>query len=158
MVVVDTAMRYDKRFKAMHRTVVSGSAGPAYLTVPVSTPGTTHCRWDEVLVSGHGEWWRVMQSTMETLYGATPWFHLFKHDLFPLVGRDKVGRSVTDLNTALLVAVRRLAAVPVALSVSLDPRYTTDAGVDITDMRRHDFYTDPEARSVIETLFEKGEL
>lgn len=159
MAVIDTAMRYDKRRKAVHRTVVSGADGtPALLTMPVSTPGTSHCRWDEVRVSPHGEWWRVQQLTLATLFGPTPWFDLMRHDIFRTIDKTAVGRTVTDIDIALILTVRRLARITTPLSVSLDPRYSTDPDVNITDLRDHNFYADPDARSAVETLFKEGEL
>lgn len=155
-VVIDTAMSYDKRFKTVHRTVVSAPHGPSFLTVPVSTPGTSRCRWESVKVSGHGEWWRVQKSTMSTLYGPTPYFDLYKHDIFPFFNEDAVGQTITDLDIRLIVALRRLAGITTPMSVTLDPRYLTDADVSVTDLRKYDFYSDERSRSVIEKLFHEG--
>ncbi len=159
LAVIDTAMRYDKRRKAVHRTIVSGADGkPSLLTVPVSTPGTSRCRWDEVRVSPHGEWWRVQRMTLATLFGPTPWFDLMRHDIFPAIDERAVGRTITDLDIDLILAIRRLAGITTPLSVALDPRYVDDPDVTITDLRDHDFFADPEARSAIETLFKEGSL
>lgn len=156
MAVIDTALRYRKNMKAVHRTVVSGPTGNAFLTVPVSTPGSSKCSWNEVTVSPHGEWWRIHKTTLETLYGPTPYYHLYKHDLNPIIDAAAVGHPITDLNIGLVVAIRKLSGIITPLSVTLDPRYIEDKKVKITDFRNHDFYASESARSVLEDLFQHG--
>ena len=156
LAVLDTGLRYDKRQKAMHRTVVSGLAGPAFLTVPVSTPGTTRCRWDEVRVSGHGEWWRVMASTLGTLFGPTPFYGYYRDEIEEILSGRAVGKPVTDMNLDLIVLLCRWLGIDTPLSVSLDERLLTDPGVRVDDLRRHNFYASEGERSVLETLFRNG--
>lgn len=159
LAVIDTTMRYDKRMKSVHRTVVSGRDGaPLYMTVPVSTPGTSRCTWDEVSVSAHGHWWSVQRQTMATFYGATPFFDFYRHDLFPFLSESAVGRHITDLDIDLILTIRRLAGIDTPLSVTLDPRLTTDRDVEIKDLRNHDFYARPDTRSAIDALFHQGKL
>lgn len=155
--VIDTTMRYDKRRKAVHRTVVSGKEGaPSWLTVPVSTSNTTGRSWDDIRVSGHGEWWRVMRLTLATLFGPTPFFHLYKDEIFATICPEAVGRSICDFDIDLILTMRRFLGITTPLSVTLDERYATDSDVTVTDFRAHDFYADPDSRSVVETLFKDG--
>ena len=159
MAIIDTSMRYDKRRKDVHRTVVSGKDGfSSFLTVPVSTPGTSRCAWNNVGVSAHGEWWRVQKMTMSTLYGRTPYFDLFRHDLFPYFSAESIGSSITDLNIKLIIAIRRLTGIKTPLSVTLDPRYEDDKDIIINDMRIFNFYAADDVRSVIEVLFQNGKI
>lgn len=158
MAVIDTSMRYNRRVKQVHRTVVSGQNGPSLLTVPVSSPHSPGCSLARVGISGHGQWWRVHRSTLETLYGPTPFFHLYKKEFFDFIQPDAVGRPITGLDIDLILAVRRLCGIDTPLSACLDSRYNTDVQVGITDLRHHDFYADPGARSVIETLFTEGRI
>lgn len=156
LAVIDTAMRYDKRQKSVHRTVVTGAHAAAFLTVPVTTPGTSRCPWDEVRVSPHGQWWRVMTSTLATLFGPTPYYNYYRQDFAPMLTEQAVGRPITDLDLDIILAVCRLVGIRTPLSVTLDPRYKADNGVEIADLRYHDFYADPAARSILETLFTQG--
>lgn len=158
MAVIDTGLSFDKRFKAVHRTVVAGSAGETFLTVPVSRPESSLCPWSDVRVSGHGEWFRVQRLTLATLFGPTPWFDLYRHDIFPLIGESAVGRRITDLDIDLVMAVCRLSGIRTPMSVTLDPRYADDTDVRVDDFRPYDFYGKPGAVSVLETLFTQGKV
>lgn len=155
MAVIDTSMRHDRRMKAVHRTVVSGNSSPSFLTVPV-TPPRGHALWADIRISAHGEWWRVQKATLATLYGPTPFYSLLHHDITALLTADCVGRPVTDLDIDLILAVRRITGITTRLSVTLDSRLAGRRDVTVTDLRRHDFYADPQARSVLETLFAEG--
>ena len=150
LAVIDTSMRYDKRFKVVRRTQLDNECKQR-LTVPV-TPGKSGSTYAETCrVSPHGRWWRVHRLTMETLYGPTPWFDLYKSDLFDIISEDAVGRLVADLDIDLILIIRRLKGITTPLSTSLDPRYLTDNDVNIEDLRYHDFYKD--SRSCLPTLF-----
>lgn len=162
MAVINPFVRYDKRFKGTHRTVISSGHGAAFLTVPVSrdksADSSKSYSWNDVSVSSHGSWWHTHRATLETLYGATPYFHLFKQEFFEFIDSVSVGKSVSEFDIALILAIRRLAKIETPLSVSLDPRYREDSGVDIYDMTRMDFYDNGEKRSAIEQLFREGSL
>ena len=156
LVVLDVEGRYDKRFKALHRTRVSNGEGAALLTVPVSTPGSSKCKTGELRVSGHGEWWRVEQQTLATLFGPTPFFNFYKHEVFELLNEKAVGENLTDFNIKLILLIRRFLGISTPMSMTLDKRYEKDEDVEIVDLRSYDFYKDEGARSVIETLFKEG--
>lgn len=161
MAVIDTSMRYDKRFKAIHRTPVrpqSNSSEGSFLNIPISSSHTNRCNINDITVSPHGEWWRVWRMTLATIYGPTPFFDLYKHDLFPLIDQKAVGRKITDLNIDLILTVRRLGDIDTPLSVCLDERYLSDADVEIADLRQNDFRNSPNDVSVLETLFNEGNL
>lgn len=155
--VVDTSMRYDKRAKAVHRTRLDGIHGKAFMTVPVTLPGSTHCLWNDVKVSAHGQWWRVQRSTLDTLYGNTPFYDDFRHDFLRFINQDYIGQSIIDLDIASLLIMCKLGNIHTPMSATLDARYLHDAGVEVVDMRNHDFYADNNV-SAIEQLFSRGTL
>ncbi|MCH5219867.1 MAG: WbqC family protein [Muribaculaceae bacterium] len=156
LAVIDTALRYDKRFKSVHRTVITSSDGSAFLTVPVSVPAGRNITWNDVRVSPHGEWWRVQKLTLATLFGATPFYSLIHQDITTLISEKFVGKPITDLDISIIVELRRLLDITTPISVTLDSRLAAMSDVEIIDMRHHDFYQDMDARSVIETLFKTG--
>lgn len=156
LAVIDTGLRFDKRNKQVHRTAIASAHGKAFLTVPVSHPESSRCSWSDVRISAHGEWPRVVRSTLATLFGPTPYFHLFKTDFFDIINESYVGRSVTDFDIALILVVRKLAAITTPLSVTLDSRFPTDPDVETVDLRNRNFYADGDEVSVIENLFRSG--
>ncbi len=90
-VVVDVAMRYDKRQKAVHRCDIVDTRGIVQLTVPVSKPAMSDedevPTWCHCPVSTHDEWWRQMRITLESAYGRTPYFE-FLIDKFNTILRS----------------------------------------------------------------------
>lgn len=85
--VVDTAVRYDKRRKEVHRYDIADVRGPLALTVPVQRPHTISAAaptWADAAVSDHGQWWHVHRVTLESAYGRTPYFE-FVADRFASV-------------------------------------------------------------------------
>lgn len=157
LVVLDTSMRYDKQFKAVHRTVLFTPLGNKFLTVPVSTPEGSKCHWEDVRVSGHGGWWHVQRDTMATLFGKTPFFDLYRRDIFEYFTEQAVGRRITDLDIDLIVCLRRLLGIATPMSVTLDSRFEKDSDVEIVDMRRHDFYENGDI-SALDALFHNGRI
>lgn len=158
LAVIDTSLRYDKRNKAVHRTVITSAHGPSFLTVPVNVPRCRNLKWEDVNVSPHGEWWRIFRLTMATLYGPTPYFDLYKDELFTSFTQEAIGRKITDLDLELLLSIMKLSHIRTHLSVSLDRRYTESPDSQIEDLRAYDFYAGPDERSVIETLFQTGSI
>lgn len=161
LAVIDTSMRYDKRFKAIHRTPIgpqSNTSEGSFLNIPISSSHANHCNVNDITVSPHGEWWRVWRMTLSTLYGPTPYFDLYRHDFFPLIDEKTVGRPITDINIDFILTVRRLCGITTPLSVNLDERYSGDTNVEITDLRRQDFRDLPDSVSVLDNLFKEGQL
>lgn len=172
-IVIDTGMRYDRRAKAVHRTIVDGAHGSLFLTVPVTPPkGRT---WHDVGVSSHGRWWHVQTSTLATLFGPTPFFDYYRADITASMTEDAVGLPITDLDIAIDMQIRRLLGITAAMSVAVDPRACAAGDIDsrsqygqygddskIVDMRRVDFYNIEmpaelyPGRSVLRALFELG--
>lgn len=86
--VVDTAVRYDKRCKAVHRYDIIDVRGPLTLTVPLGKPhGAANPTWADCPVSTHDEWWRRHRTALESAYGRTPYFE-FLIDKFDGVFRS----------------------------------------------------------------------
>lgn len=132
--VIDTSLRYDKRAKTVHRTVVADSHGQRHLTVPIARPATSRTDWANVRISAHGNWWLTMRATLATIYGSTPFFNYYRDEFDRLLTPESVGEPITNLVIDLDAVIRRLLGLPTALSVVADPRDTA------IDMSRVDFY------------------
>lgn len=158
LAVIDTEMRYDKRHKAVHRTILEGQHGPAMLTVPVTTPGTSRCLWNNVTVSPHGEWYRNHTATLATLLGPTPWFALLNNDFTSIINASAVGRSIVELDIDLILAVMRIAHITTPLTAVPDPRIMASPHTAVTDLRRKDWYREPQQVSVLHTLSTHGHI
>lgn len=78
-VVVDDTLRYDKRQKSTHRLTVADTHGIKDLTVPVSKPDGVKgpLRWSDITLSRHGQWWHVIEETLASAYGRTPFFEFY---------------------------------------------------------------------------------
>lgn len=79
--VVDAAVRYDKRCKAVHRYEIVDARGRLQLTVPLGKSfgkgapvGDGFPTWNDTLVSTHDDWWRRHRTALESAYGRTPYF------------------------------------------------------------------------------------
>lgn len=117
--VVDTGMRYDKRFKSAHRCTIADTRGPLMLTVPVSKPVGARL-WSETRISHHGQWWTTMLTSLESAYGRTPYFEFYIDRFMPWIA--PVDMSVTDMDCGLDAVVRR------TLGISTEVEYA-DASV-----------------------------
>lgn len=93
---VDTELRFDKRFKSVHRFAIVDAPGVQLLTVPVAKPAG-ECVWNDVTVSDHGKWWLPMPNALATAYSRTPFFEFYIDRLLPLFSEDIVGLPVTEL-------------------------------------------------------------
>ena len=78
-VVIDDTLRYDKRQKSTHRFTVVDTHGIKNLTVPVSKPDGVKgpLRWSDIALSTHGTWWHVIEETLASAYGRTPFFEFY---------------------------------------------------------------------------------
>lgn len=141
LVVVDTQMRYDKRFKSIHRTVIAGNHGPMMLTVPVShgTPETDRkLRWDDVTVSAHGNWWDVHRGALESAYGRTPYFEFYIDSLLPFLRKETTGTAITDFDLELDAVIRSHLGITTRLTTRMPE---TENAEEADDLRRADFST-----------------
>lgn len=115
-VVVDAALRYDKRDKAVHRFTIAEPRGAVALTVPVSRPAgafaTGTLAWNQVTVSAHGRWWETIPSTLATAYGRSPFFEFYIDRLMPIFA-EPMGRTITDLDERADAIVRAILGIPV---------------------------------------------
>ena len=102
-VVVDRDLRYDKRFKSVHRCEIADTRGRLMLTVPVSKSSPR--RWADATVSDHGGWWDVHRVSLESAYGRTPFFEYYIDRFLPLVQDTSV--SIVDLDCCIDAVVRR---------------------------------------------------
>ncbi len=109
--VVMSDARYDKRQKAVHRTVIADVNGPLRLTVPTAKPqSATSARWSDIKVSAHGGWADVHRTALESAYGRTPYFEYYAPRFLPLL--VAVDQPITELNTALDAEIRRILMLP----------------------------------------------
>lgn len=131
--IIDTGMRYDKRFKSIHRCEIADTHGELTLTVPVSrpAPNTTHL-WSNAHVSAHGQWWHNHIVSLESAYGRTPFFEFYIDRFKPWLCDS--GISVTDLCIGIDEILRR------ALGIDTEVTYRTPKpGDDYIDHRDNDF-------------------
>lgn len=139
-VCVDYAMRYDKRFKSVHRFEIADAAGTSRITVPVSRPeggfAAGNLRWNQVLVSAHGRWWEVALIALESAYGRTPFFEFYVDRFRPLFAPRPLEEPemITDLCRRADRLVRAILGLDAPV---LD--MNTLAGYECTDFRKADF-------------------
>lgn len=148
-VVYDTSLPYDKRRKAMHRfSVAEGQT----VTIPVASHSANPAdrTWGSRLVSDHGQWPRVLASTMHTLYDTAPYFADYWPRFEAILGPSAVGRSVLDLSLAVDAAVRDILGIRAKASASL-PR-NLPVGAEILDLRAENF----PGPSILAEIFLKG--
>ena len=118
-VIIDDNARYDKRQKSTHRMDIIDTHGIKTLTVPVSRPQNFHgqLRWSDIAISRHGLWWHVIDETLASAYGRTPFFEFYidrlrqffsdsTPDTFPNIATlcresDKAIRKILSLNTSI---------------------------------------------------------
>ncbi len=143
-VVIDTGLRYDKRFKSIHRCRIASTHGELTLTVPVSRPPGAKL-WSQVRVSSHGQWWAQLLTALESAYGRTPYFEFYVDRLLPILAwRDE---SVTDLCAAADAACREMLGLetrvlpPPALA-DIDPATVVDMrrGADFSAFEPRPYY------------------
>lgn len=109
-VLLDTTLRYDRRNKGVHRTVIADTRGPLTLTVPVAKCDRRPQRWSEVTISTHGSWWNTMLVTLESAYGRTPFFEYYIDDFLPFMNQEYAESSPGIIHTdvALDAILRRI--------------------------------------------------
>ncbi len=128
-VVVDKNLRYDKRFKSVHRCEIADTRGRLMLTVPVSKNSPR--RWAEATVSDHGGWWDVHRVSLESAYGRTPYFEYYVDRFLPFV-RD-TSEPIVNIDCNIDAVVRR------TLGIECDVEYAT-GNMEATDDYRKGVY------------------
>ena len=116
----DWSAPFDKRFKDSHRFAIADTRGRLELTVPIAKPQTSRCRWDEIRISDHGEWWDVHRVALESAYGRTPYFEFYIDRLLPMLTPGVCGRYplLKDLAGAWDSWIRRVLEIPQPVPVS----------------------------------------
>ena len=115
---IDTSLRYDKRFKSVHRYSIADSRGELRLTVPVSRPEgaflSGKLTWNQVTVSSHARWWEIHLQALESAYGRTPFFEFYIDRFAPVLNpgprsicsmvleADALVRDILGLDTRML--------------------------------------------------------
>ncbi len=148
--VIDSRLRYDKRFKSVHRTTIIDTRAELTLTVPVAHLPSTDVgtclrhvgpaaaspishQWSRMMVSPHGQWWADHRVSLESAYGRTPFFEFYIDRFMPWLRYSDV--SIVDFDLGLDETVRR------TLGLETEVEYTTD-GIDpaaTDDFRKNAF-------------------
>lgn len=121
-VVIDSHTRFDKRQKATHRTAIADANGVINITVPIEKNEMRgHTTWADILISGHGGWWKVALTALKSAYGRTPFFEYYLDDFEPFFTSEWVGRSVSDYDEQLDRLLRRLLQIPTPVGYARQP-------------------------------------
>lgn len=141
-VVVDTAMPFDKRAKAVHRYDIVDTQGRCQLTVPINRPHsgspTDRPRWTDAAVSRHGQWWRLHRTALESAYGRTPFFE-YLIDRFDTVLCDPTDPAAAPNVVELARRADALIRPLLLLDTPVEWRPLTAADTVATDLRHADF-------------------
>lgn len=145
-VVIDTGMRYDKRFKTVHRCTIADVRGPLRLTVPVenarsallakSEEARLPLKWSDIFVSSHGEWWSDHIVSLESAYGRTPYFEYYFDRIRPLLSNRRL--PITELDTALDSVIRSI----LGLETQVEALDASALKEDFIDFRHSSFETE----------------
>ena len=121
--VIDTSLRYDKRFKSVHRYTIADAGGELRLTVPVSRPEgaflSGRLTWGDVTVSDHGRWWEVHLQALESAYGRTPFFEFYIDRFIPLFVPGS--RSICSMVIDADALIRDILGIETTVSQGLTP-------------------------------------
>lgn len=155
---------FNKRNKCTHRCDIADANGIISLTVPIVKPDNMRAaRWNDIIVSGHNQWWNIHFNTLKSAYGRTPYFEFYEDDFASIINNETEGKRLVDFNASLTRLILRLAGIdtPVEFSEST----TTDSGIwwknsDMevvpyyqTRMQRHGF---TPHLSIVDLLFNHG--
>lgn len=89
--IVDTAARFDKRFKSTHRTTIADVNGPMRLTLPIAKPASlTRATWGDIRLSDHDQWWHLHLTALESAYGRTPFFEYYIDNFAPFFKNEAI--------------------------------------------------------------------
>lgn len=145
--VVDTAMRYDKRHKSVHRYDIADVRGAMQLTVPLGKPHgcAGSPTWADAAVSTHDTWWQRHRVTLESAYGRTPYFE-FIINRFDSILCDPSSLpswpAAIDLCRAADEAVRGVLCIPHTCVQWMPADAAVSPADAVIDLRRADFVVD----------------
>ncbi len=145
--VISNDLRYDKRFKSVHRFDIADTRGVLTLTVPVSRPegafASGSLRWSDVDVSAHGRWWELIPTALESAYGRTPFFEFYIDRLMPLFEPRPLDKpeKITDLCSSADAIVRSILGLETVVAHTL-----ADDGAAIDDHRRDRLFPSTHGR------------
>lgn len=130
---IDTGLRYDKRFKSIHRCEIADTHGQLALTVPVARPQAGEPRlWSAARVSAHGQWWHNHIVSLESAYGRTPYFEFYIDRFKPWL--CDTGLTVTNMCRGIDETLR------CTLGIDTEVRYATpQPGEYAIDLRNNRF-------------------
>lgn len=139
--VIDSNLRYDKRFKSVHRCTIVDTRAELTLTVPVShrPAADGHRCWRQMNVSAHGQWWSDHRVSLESAYGRTPFFEFYIDRFMPWLRYSDT--SIVDFDLGLDEVVRRMLGLETEISYSTD-----DVDMDKADDHRSNIF--PAVRDV----------
>ncbi|MGN0223750.1 MAG: WbqC family protein [Muribaculaceae bacterium] len=141
-VVVDTAMPFDKRAKAVHRYDIVDTQGRCSLTVPINRPHsgspTERPLWTDAAVSRHGQWWRLHRTALESAYGRTSFFE-YLIDRFDTVLCDPADAAAAPNVVELARRADAIIRPLLLLDTPVEWRPLTTADTVAADLRHTDF-------------------
>ena len=140
--VIDTSLRYDKRFKSAHRYTIIDTRDNLDLTVPIKKPEGNGNTWDSVYISSHGHWWDVHRTALESAYGRTPFFEFYFDrfsSIFQAPEKWDMETTVGSLIRATDSIIRNILGIRTSVSYT-DGGY----GIEAEDLRKETFSTIPD--------------
>ena len=170
-VIIDDTARYDKRRKGTHRMDIVDTHGVKSLTVPVSRrEGVAGpLRWSDIAISRHGQWWHVVDETLASAYGRTPFFEFYidrlrrffsasTPDVFPDVATlcretDMVVRAILGLDNDIVYASQMATSAQPEASATISEVDTHI--VEYYQVRRSKFGFVP-GLSILDLIFNMG--
>lgn len=158
--VIDTSMRADRRYKAVHRTLTAARAENADCLNPEECQTLTaaickfaaHTPLSSVLISEHDRWWDKHARTIATVYGRSPYYEYLWPRFEPLLSDSLPGTPLVNLTLSIDAIVREILSIDTAVSVPMDDSYD-DFGRPAVSSFRPRVY---EGISVLGALFTLG--
>lgn len=154
--VIDTAVRADRRFKAVHRTTIAGHGGePLMLTAAISHIDRP-MPLVQVRLSAHDRWWEKHARSIATYYGATPYFEYLWPRFAPLLNDSLPDTPLTELTLRIDAILREILAIDTRVSIPLDEVYDDDPAATSILHRRPAYEPLPGELSILDPLFRLG--
>ncbi len=161
-IYIDREAKFNKRFKAAHRTAIADANGVINLTVPIEKPErASSSRWSDIVISAHDSWWNIHLTALRSAYGRTPFYEFYDDDFAKFFTSDHAGRRLVDYVADLQRLVWKLiGCVPVVLdkqpaeAVGFDYEVPMPV-VEYYQVRAHKFGFTPHL-SIVDLLFNMG--